>query len=198
MTLVLWVKHLNNPSYKLYFICLQNCTCTKQQCDLVPFISALRWRGWTKTGKHNNDLNDSKTKSSQSYLSSWTCGIPSEKTLNFGTIRCSKSRSGNLVDNDLQLINWTQNPVEECFIHSTDSTTVLLLSMEEILHQLIGNVSCHLPGFIHLRHCRISSNNTMSNSKVSWCTFLGSNFRHLFISMWCSLCICCCFFESRL
>jgi len=38
--------------------------------------------------------------------------------------------------------------------------------MEEILHQLIGNVSHYLPGFIHPRWCRISSINSTTHPKL--------------------------------
>ena len=37
-----------------------------------------------------------------------------------------------------------------------------LLLMEEILHQLIGSLSHSLQGFIHVRWCRISSINSMT------------------------------------
>ena len=40
-----------------------------------------------------------------------------------------------------------------------DGRMVILL-MEEILHQLIGRLSHHLQGFIHCRWCRISSSNS--------------------------------------
>ena len=36
------------------------------------------------------------------------------------------------------------------------SYSVVILLMEEILHQLIGSLSHYLQGFIHLRWCRIS------------------------------------------
>ena len=36
--------------------------------------------------------------------------------------------------------------------------------MEEILHQLIGSLSHHLQGFIHIRWCRISSINSMDTN----------------------------------
>ena len=38
-----------------------------------------------------------------------------------------------------------------------------LLLMAEILHQLIGGLSHYLHGFIHLRWCRISAINSMTN-----------------------------------
>ena len=46
--------------------------------------------------------------------------------------------------------------------YHTYSMTVILLLVEEILHQFIGSVSHYLPHFIHPRWCRISSINSTS------------------------------------
>ena len=48
---------------------------------------------------------------------------------------------------------------EDC-ARSTSITSILLLLMEEILHQLIRSLSHHLQSFIHPRWCRISSINS--------------------------------------
>jgi len=42
-----------------------------------------------------------------------------------------------------------------------------LLLMEEILHQLIGSLSCYLQGFVHPRWCRISSINSSTVFSIS-------------------------------
>ena len=42
----------------------------------------------------------------------------------------------------------------------------VILLMEEILHQLIWQISHYLQGFIHSRWCRISSINSMGNMEL--------------------------------
>ena len=43
---------------------------------------------------------------------------------------------------------------------------VMILLMEEILHQMIGSLSQYLQDFIHPRWCRISSINSISRQIV--------------------------------
>ena len=44
--------------------------------------------------------------------------------------------------------------------HNLYQKNIMILLMEEILHQLIGSSSHYLQGFIHVRWCRISSTNS--------------------------------------
>ena len=46
---------------------------------------------------------------------------------------------------------------------------LVILLMEEILHQLIGSLSYYFQGFIHPRECRISSINSILTH--AWCMF---------------------------
>ena len=49
------------------------------------------------------------------------------------------------------------SPGSSCFCFFAEQNWMLLLLMEEILHQLIDSLSHYLQGFIHPRWCRISA-----------------------------------------
>ena len=56
----------------------------------------------------------------------------------------------------------------ECGHHKTQTWSIVILLMEEILHQSIGSLSHYLQGFVHPKWCRISSVNSSVHSSIQY------------------------------